>query len=133
MPTSPLGSEYRDGAIRVVPEADDILTVCLEGEFDLRSAPMLGEELDRGLESKKDLILDLSQATFVDSSVIQTLFRATRALHGRGQVAVLQLGTTPIVERALEIAGIECVLLRAHSRSEAIEIIRRGTAASPPA
>jgi anti-anti-sigma factor len=129
MPASFAGSEYRDGVVRVVPEADEIVAVCLEGEFDLRSAPMLGEELDRALESKDHLILDLSQVTFIDSSVIHVLFSVSKGVSGRRRTTVLQLGTAPLVERALTIAEIEQVMPRVRSRAEAIEIIQRRAAA----
>jgi hypothetical protein len=42
---------------------------------------------------------------------------------GKDQAIVLQLGTAPIVERALKIVGIERVLPRAHDREEALRII----------
>jgi anti-anti-sigma factor len=128
MPAPPRGSESRDVAIRVVPEADDVLAVCLEGEFDLLNVSTVDEEIDRALQSKKDLILDLSEATFIDASVIDVLFRASSTANASGQKAVLQLGTAPIVERVLEIVRIDQVLQRAHSRSEAIQIIQRGAA-----
>jgi anti-anti-sigma factor len=129
MPASPVGSEYGDAVVRVVPEADDIVAVCLEGEFDLRCVPMLEKELDRALQSNEHLILDLSQTTFIDSSVIHALFRVSKRVSGSGRTTVLQLGTAQLVERALAIAEIERVMRRVHSRAAAIEIVQRRTAA----
>ena len=125
MLASSFGSEHRAGAIRVVLETDEIVAVCLEGDFDLSNAPTLGDEIDRVLESNNDLILDLSEATFIDSSVINILVRTSRAMRGRQQSVVLQLGTAAIVERALGIAEIEQVLPRAHDRQEAVRIIHQ--------
>jgi anti-anti-sigma factor len=121
-------SNHRDGKIRVVPEADDIVVLTLEGDFDLANAPKLGEQLDRVLEANKDLILDLSEVTFIDSSVINELFRAARVAKESGQTAVLQLGTAPNVERILEIVGIESVLPCADRRHAAIKLIESGVA-----
>ena len=121
-------SDQRDGKIRVVPEADDIVVLTLEGDFDLGNATTLGEQLDRVLEANQDLILDLSEVTFIDSSVINELFRAARVAKESGQTAVLQLGTAPRVERILEIVGIESVLPRADRRHEAIQLIESGGA-----
>ena len=129
MPASLLGPESRRGVIRIARETDDIVAVRLEGEFDLSNAPTLGEEFDRALSRENDLILDLSDATFIDSNVVNALFRASKAVEGRGRTIVLQLGTEAIVERVLEIAGIESILRRARSRAEAIEMIRRGSSA----
>jgi anti-anti-sigma factor len=128
MPAAPVGSEPGDGVVRVVPETDDIVAVGLEGEFDLGSTPMLREEFDRALQSRKHLIVDLSQTTFIDSSVIHVLFGVAKGVGGSGRTAVLQLGTAPLVERALTIAEIERVMPRVHRREEAIELIQRRAA-----
>jgi anti-anti-sigma factor len=124
MSASSIGSEHREGVIRVVPETTEIVAVCVEGEFDVANVTALREQVDGQLASENDLILDLSQATFIDSSVIRVLFDAAGAVKGRDQAVVLQLGTTPIVERALEIVGIEGALPRAHNREEAVRMIR---------
>ena len=117
-----------EGAVRTVTEADDIVVLTLEGEFDRFNAPRLGEQLDRALQSRKGLILDLSEVTFIDSSVVNELFRAAHGAKQSGQTAVLQLGTAPLVESVLEIVRIESVLPRAHRRQEAVEIIERAAA-----
>lgn len=125
MPASSIGYEHRDGAIRVDSGTDGINVVCLEGDFDLANAPVFRDHVDRALESGNDLIVDLSQATFIDSSVINILFNGARAVDGRDQTMVLQLGTAPIVERVLQLVRIEDVLPRAHNRAEAREMIER--------
>lgn len=123
MSASSFGSEHREGVIRVVPETGEIVAVCLEGEFDVANVSAFREQVDGTVASGNDLILDLSQATFIDSSVIRVLFDAAGAVDRRDQAIVLQLGTTPIVERALEIVEIERVLPRAHNREEAVRTI----------
>ena len=115
-------SEHQAGAIRVIPEGDEIVAVCLEGEFDVANVATLRDQVDGALVSGSNLILDLSQATFIDSSVIHVLFNAARAVEGKDQTVILQLGTAPIVERALEIVDIERALPRAHNREEAVRM-----------
>jgi anti-anti-sigma factor len=124
MLASTFGSEYRDGAIRVVPETDGIVTVCLDGDFDLANRSTLGDQIDLALQGGNDLIVDLSDATFIDSSVINVLVHASRAAVSRKHVMVLQLGTAAIVERVLELARLDQVLPRAHDRHEAVRIIQ---------
>lgn len=124
---SSVGSEHREGVIRVVQVSDGIVAICLDGEFDLRNTPTIDDEIDRTLETGKGLILDMSDATFIDSSVIHVLVRASKAASGPGQAIVLQLGTAAIVERVLAIANIEQVLPRAHDRQEALKIIKERT------
>lgn len=117
-------SEHRDAAIHVDSETEAIIAVCLEGEFDLANAPAFRDHIDSALANGNDLIVDLSHATFIDSSIIGVLFHGAKAVDGRDQTMVLQVATAPIVERALEIVEIERVLPRAHSRAEAVEMIR---------
>ena len=126
MSATSFGSEQR-GVVRVVPETDEIVAVCLEGDFDLSNAPALGKEVGLALEDGNDLILDLSQATFIDSSVVHVLVNASKAVIGSDRAVVLQLGTAAIVERVLEIAEIERVLPRAHERQEAVRIIQQAS------
>lgn len=116
--------QHREGVIHVVLETGEIIAVCLEGDFDLANAPTLGAQLDRALEGGWDVIVDLSEATFIDSNVIDLLLRTAKAA-GREQSVVLQLGTAAIVERVVEITGIARVLPRAHDRQEAVRIIQQ--------
>lgn len=113
------------GTLHVVPETDEIVALCVEGEFDMANAPRIVEESERVLTNDKHLILDLSQATFIDSSVINALFVARKQANARGRLAVLQLGTAAIVELVLKISGIEHVLPRVHTRAEAIATIHQ--------
>ena len=125
MVASSVGSVHCEGAIRVVPETDQIVAVCLKGDFDMANAPTLGDEVDRALKTGNNLIFDLSEATFIDSTVINVLLGARKAISERKQTMVLQLGTAAIVERVLEIVRIEQALTRAHDRQEAVRIIQQ--------
>ena len=113
------------GMLHVAPETDEIVALSLEGEWDMDNAPRLVEESERALADHKHLVLDLSQATFIDSSVVNALFVARKQASARGRLAVLQLGTAAIVELVLELSGIERVLPRVHTRAEAIDTIRQ--------
>ena len=125
---SSIGSEHHAGAIRVVPETDEIIAVCLEGEFDLSDVRGLRDEIDRALGGGNDVILDLSGATFLDSSIISVLVQSSREASASRQMVVLQLGTAAVVERILEFFAIERVVPRARDRREAVRIIQRHAA-----
>jgi anti-anti-sigma factor len=129
MCVSPIGSEHPEGAIRVYSETDGIVAVCLSGDFDLTNASVAREHIDSALESGNHLIVDLTEATFIDSSVINVLFGAAKAVAGRNQTVVLQVATALVVERALELVAIESVLPCARDRTEAVQIVQQ-TAAS---
>jgi len=121
---SPVGSEHRDGVVRVVPESDGIVAVCLEQEFDLSNAPALGDQLERVLEGS-DLILDMSEATFIDSSVLNVLAQASKIAREEERTMVLQVGTAAIVERVLDIARVDRLLPRVETRQAAVDLIRQ--------
>ena len=125
MSHTPQSSPKDAGTLHVFPETDEIVAICLEGEWDMANTPRLVEESERVLTSERHLILDLSQATFIDSSVIGALFGAQRLASAHGRLAVLQLGTAAIVELALELSRVERILPRTHTRAEAIETIRQ--------
>ena len=59
------GSEHCERAIHVVPETDNIVVVCLEGDFDLTNARALDAEIELALDGGNDVILDFSDASFV--------------------------------------------------------------------
>jgi anti-sigma B factor antagonist len=118
---SPLDSEP-DGVIRVVRETGGIVAVCLRGEFDLASVPALRETIDRALACGDNLIVDLSQVTFIDCSVIGALVDGKDAADGCDRTIVLQLGEAAMVERILELAEIGRALSMARDREEAVQI-----------
>ena len=130
MHPSSSGSEDREGVIRVVPEANQIVVVCLEGDFDRTNVPALCDQIDGALGTANDLIVDLSEATFIDASVIHVLERVSETAKDRGQGVVLQVGTAAIVERVLELTAIDRVLPRADDRHEAVRILRVGRSPS---
>jgi hypothetical protein len=53
--------------------ADDVVVVLVEGEHDIYTAPTLRERLDEALERGGGVVVDLTAATFVDSSVLGAL------------------------------------------------------------
>ena len=130
MSASHVRSEHPAGAIRVVVETEHVVAVCLEGDLDRTSAAALDAAIDGALQSGNDLILDLSEASFIDSSVIQSVVRAAQSSGRTHQAIVLQLGTAPLFERVLEIVKIEEVLPRAHDRQDALRVIQREPASA---
>ena len=109
-----------------MPLLPPVGSIPLQGlpDFDLTNAQALGEQLDRAFDTGNAVIVDLSEATFVDSSVIHVLVRGAKAARARGQALVVQLGTAATVERVFELAGIEQLVPRAHDRQEAVRTIQ---------
>jgi hypothetical protein len=65
---------------QIVVDGEHVV-VEVRGEIDLRTAPALGDQLDRAFEdAAAAVIVDLSAATFLDSSGLNVLFNARRRL-----------------------------------------------------
>jgi anti-anti-sigma factor len=114
----------KPGELQVVAETDEIAALSLEGDFDLANASRIVEEGER-LLADKHLIVDVSEATFIDSTVIEALLRLHEEAARNGRVAVLQAGTTAAVELAIGVSGIDRVMARTATRPEAIHTIHR--------
>jgi anti-anti-sigma factor len=113
------------GKVHVRPETDNIVAISLEGEFDRANSFLISEQAEQALDEDKHLILDLSGASFIDSSTIHALVQAQNAAAKQGQVIVLQLGTAATVERALQLSGIDQLVPRAGTRGEAVQTLQR--------
>jgi len=71
--------------------------VALEGEIDFHSSPVLRERVLKLLDQGTDLIVDMTQVSFIDSSGIASLVEGLQ--HARGQKRQLSLagvGETPM-------------------------------------
>jgi anti-sigma B factor antagonist len=80
--------------------------VAVEGELDLASAPRLKWMLVDALgEGRSRLILDLSRATFMDSTALSVLVGVNRGLdHGRALAIVC---ARPALLRIFELSGMD--------------------------
>ena len=72
--------------------AGDVVVVVVEGEHDIYTAPTLRERLDEALDRGGGIVVDLTAATFVDSSVLGALLDARRRALEAGQGFVVCVG-----------------------------------------
>jgi anti-sigma B factor antagonist len=112
--------------------AGDVVVVVVEGEHDIYTAPTLRERLDEALGRGGGIVVDLTAATFVDSSVLGALLDARRKAIEAGQGYVVCVGDSvePGVQRILDITGLVPVLPVLQGRAEAIEAARSTNGAS---
>lgn len=80
--------------------------VVLGGEHDLHSAGDLQRALDQSLASSDHLIVDLSAAEFVDSTVVGVLVGARKRAGELKHAFNVVLDGAPEVERVLDITGV---------------------------
>jgi anti-sigma B factor antagonist len=106
--------------------AGDVVVVVVEGEHDIYTAPTLRERLDEAIGRGAGIVVDLTGATFVDSSVLGALLDARRRALDAGQGFVVSVGddVEPGVQRILDITGLVPVLPVINGRDEAIRAAR---------
>jgi anti-sigma B factor antagonist len=106
--------------------ARDVVVVVVEGEHDIYTAPTLRERLDEAIARGGGIVVDLSGATFVDSSVLGALLDVRRRAIEAGQGFVVCVGGSiePGVQRILDITGLVPVLPVITGREAAIEAAR---------
>jgi anti-sigma B factor antagonist len=114
----------------------DVLFVVVRGEHDIYTAPALRDRLEQALGGSEGggpptgVAVDLSGATFLDSSILGALLEARRQALERGLGYVVCLGEQPEpgVQRILEITGLVPVFPVVRSRQEALEAARSAPA-----
>ena len=104
----------------------------ISGEHDLSTAPNLGRRIDGLLDDGVATVLDLSPATFIDSSILGVILdgrrRATEAKIG---FAVVRSNGSDAVDRVLEVTGLR-EELPVHARREGAVRAASGNSAKRP-
>ena len=80
--------------------------VVLAGEHDLHSADEVQQTLDQALAVSDHLIVDLSTAEFIDSTIVGVLVKTKKNANELDRKFNVVLGTAPVVERILEVTGV---------------------------
>jgi len=95
------------GEVRNEAADDGVEIVVLSGEHDLGTVPRVKEALGGAATNGKAILVDLSSATFVDSSILGALLEARRtAVDGGRGFAVACSGEAEPVRRVLEVTGL---------------------------
>ena len=97
------------------------VVLAIRGEADLHVAPDLRERINAAIADGADeLVLDLSETTFVDSMTLGVLLGAMKRLRGRGGQLRLVV-TRPDLRRIFEITLLDKVLPLYETRAEALD------------
>jgi anti-sigma B factor antagonist len=103
-------------------DLQDVTVVCVRGEIDLATAPMLQNALRSAIQSGRHVVVDLANATYVDLRGFRTLIEAKDTLGERQALAVA--ASSPLVHKVIEIIELATVLPVFHSRQEALNFVR---------
>nr|WP_298681792.1 STAS domain-containing protein [uncultured Dongia sp.] len=91
-----------------IKEQQGKIVIALEGEIDLENAGEVRKALLTNLKQKKDLLIDLSAVTYIDSSGIASLVEGLQV--ARKQKNELSLvAVSPRALRVLELARLDKV------------------------
>jgi anti-sigma B factor antagonist len=109
---------------------DDVTHVIeLGGEVDLYTAPEFKERLVQVIEDgKKNLVVDLSKATFIDSTTLGVLVGGVKRLRPSGGSLAL-VCTDQNISKIFEITGLDRVFPIHASREEALASVAAGDGA----
>jgi anti-sigma B factor antagonist len=84
----------------------DRTVIAIKGELDAYTAPALEEQIaNLGSDSPVNVVLDLSETGFLDSSGLRAILTAHRRLGGEHGTLVLRSPSEPVT-RLLEITGL---------------------------
>lgn len=108
----------------------DVLVVELQGEGDLSAAPELRRRIDDAISrGATKLTLDLSAATFIDSTALGILVGALKRLRPRGgRIAVLC--PDPAIRKVFEVTGLDRMLPVVATLEEAVADLELGAPSS---
>jgi anti-sigma B factor antagonist len=79
--------------------------VAVRGEIDVAEAPAIGRRLAAELAAGRDVVVDLREMTFIDSSGLAVLLDAARSAERHGRDLRI-LRPRPLVMRTFELAGL---------------------------
>jgi anti-sigma B factor antagonist len=105
---------------------DDAYVIALAGEVDLYTAPEFKERMVELIESgKKQIVVDLSKATFIDSTTLGVLVGGVKRLRPAGGSLAL-VCTDENITKIFEITGLDRVFPIHSSREEALDAVSSG-------
>jgi stage II sporulation protein AA (anti-sigma F factor antagonist) len=107
-------------AIEDLPAPPGTLLLRLVGELDLAASDGFRERVETAvLTGVRNVVLDMADARFIDSSMLKELLRANTATREAGGRLVLT-DVQPAVERLLNLTRVREILIFAASREEAL-------------
>jgi anti-sigma B factor antagonist len=109
-----------DVSVTAVRTGDRAYLVAVDGELDLYSAPQLQAELDALAPDATDVVLDLTEVGFIDSTALGTILASGRRLRDAGGRLAL-VAATPATRKLLGVVGVDRVLPVYDSSDSALE------------
>jgi anti-anti-sigma factor len=110
--------------LSVTAMENGITKVSLSGRLDVQSALEIDDEFTKIAKENKNLLVDLSDVTFIASLGIRTLVVGAKATSNNGGKMVL-LNPQPNVEQVLRTSHIDTVMPITHDSATVAEMFGR--------
>jgi anti-anti-sigma factor len=108
-------------SIEAVPDADGVTVLALAGELDMAAAPAIRAHVEAAAAGR-GLVLDVSEVTFVDSSMLKELLRAAGEFDRYGAAMVLA-GVPESVQRLFDLTKTSELFTHARDREAALALL----------
>ena len=95
-------------AVASITEQSCRIVVALSGEIDMEEAPRVRRALLDSLKQKKDILVDMSQMTYIDSSGVASLIEGLQAAREQKNDLAL-VSVNPRARRVLGLAQLDKV------------------------
>jgi anti-sigma B factor antagonist len=123
----------RTGELALERNESGVAVLTISGEHDLSTAPSLRRRLDGLLDEGVATVLDLSPATFIDSSILSVILDGRRrSAEAKIGFAVARSNGSDAVDRVLEVTGLRAELPVHARREEAIMAASGNGEKTPP-
>jgi anti-sigma B factor antagonist len=121
----------RTGELALERNDSGLAVLTISGEHDLSTAPSVRRRLDSLLDEGTATVIDLSPATFIDSSILGVILDGRRRATDSGiGFAVVHTNGADAVDRVLEVTGLRAELPVYARREEAFAEVS-GSGKSP--
>jgi anti-sigma B factor antagonist len=128
-----ISAGVRTGELALERKDDGLAVLTISGEHDLSTAPNLRRRLDGLLDEGVATVVDLSPATFIDSSILGVILDGRRrAADAKIGFAVSRADGSDAVDRVLEVTGLRGELPVHARREEAVRAVSGNSGKSPP-
>jgi anti-sigma B factor antagonist len=122
----------RTGELALERKDSGLAVLTISGEHDLSTAPNLRRRLDGLIDERVAIVVDLSPATFIDSSILGVVLDGRRrAAEARIGFAVARSNGSGAVDRVLEVTGLRSELPVHASLEEAVTAASGNSGNSP--
>lgn len=125
------GGQSHPGQVTVGHHARGVAVVTMRGEHDISTQPVLGRALELAA-AHSNVVVDLSECSFIDSSVIKEFIKASDTVRAGGEQVILVIPREQAqVARVATICGLAQIFELHESKDAAFASLEGGHAEGP--